>query len=225
MGDRGLTIAIDGVVGSGKTATAKLVAAGLGYRHLDTGAMYRAVTLAAARAGVAPEDSAGLAALLAGLEIGLEPQDRGGRVQLNGEDVTDAIRLPEVSRRVGAYADVPLVRRDLVVRQQRLGAHGGVVAEGRDIGTVVFPGAELKVRMVADLGERARRRHHELTAKGVTQSLEAVTEDIRQRDQEDAERDYGAAGQPADLVVLDTTDLTLEGQVERIIALARERGA
>jgi cytidylate kinase len=225
MAERGLTIAIDGVVGSGKTATARLVAAGLRYRHLDTGAMYRAVTLAATRAGVAPEESAGLASLLAGLEIELEPQDRGGRVRLNGEDVTEAIRRPEISRRVGAYADLPLVRRDLVARQQRLGAGGGVVAEGRDIATVVFPAAELKVRMIADLDERARRRHRELAAKGVAQSLEAVTEDIRQRDQEDAERDYGAAGPPADLVVLDTTDLTLEGQVERIIALARERGA
>ncbi|MFA6108104.1 MAG: (d)CMP kinase [Candidatus Latescibacterota bacterium] len=225
MGERGLTIAIDGVVGSGKTVTAQLVAAGLGYRHLDTGAMYRAVTLAAIRAGVAPEPGAELTGLLAGLEIELESQDRGGRVQLNGEDVTEAIRLPEISRRVGAYADLPLVRRDLVARQQRLGAGGGVVAEGRDIATVVFPGAELKVRMVADLATRARRRHGELAAKGLAVSLGEVAEDIRRRDDEDAARDYGAAGPPTDLVVLDTTDLTLEGQVERIIALARERGA
>lgn len=225
MGKRGLTIAIDGVVGSGKTATAQLVAAGLGYRHLDTGAMYRAVTLAATRAGVAPEPGAELTGLLAGLEIELEPRDRGGRVKVNGEDATDAIRLPEISRQVGAYADLAVVRRDLVARQQRLGAGGGVVAEGRDIATVVFPAAELKVRMVADLATRARRRHRELTAKGVEQPLAVVTEEIRQRDQEDAERDYGSTGPPADLVIIDTTDLTLEGQVERIIALARERGA
>jgi cytidylate kinase len=225
MGEPGLTIAIDGVVGSGKTATARQVAAALGYCHLDTGAMYRAVALAAVRAGIAPGDTGALATLVANLRLEFGPGAAGTRVSLDGNDVTDEIRLPEISRRVGAYADVPLVRRALVARQQEMGRQGGVVAEGRDVGTVVFPQAELKVLMLADLAVRARRRQAELAAKGVDVQLEALTQDIARRDQEDAERDYGSAGRPADLVVIDTTDLTLQGQVDAIVALARARGA
>ncbi len=225
MAEPRLTIAIDGVVGSGKTATARQVAAALGYRHLDTGAMYRAVALAAMRAGIAPGDTGALATLVASLRLEFGPGATGNRVSLDGNDVTDDIRLPEISRRVGAYADVPLVRRALVTRQQELGRLGGVVAEGRDVGTVVFPRAELKVLMVADLAVRARRRQAELAAKGVTIDLDVLTQDIARRDQEDAERDYGGTGRPADLVVIDTTDLTLQGQVDAIVALARARGA
>ena len=224
-GSRGLTIAIDGLVGSGKTATARLVAEKLGYRHLDTGAMYRAVTLTAMRRGVAAENSQQLASLLAEIDIALEPRQHGGRVLLDGEDVSDAIRRPEVTRQIGPYADAPLVRRALVAQQQRMGAEGGVVAEGRDTGTVVFPDADLRIRMVAALQERARRRHRELIAKGVSVSLEEVTTDIRQRDREDAERDYGASGPPQDCVEVDTTGMTLEEQVDHIVALARRRGA
>ena len=224
-GTRGLTIAIDGLVGSGKTATARLVAEKLGYRHLDTGAMYRAVTLAAARRNVAADDLQKLASLLAEIDIALESRQRGGRVLLDGEDVSDAIRRPEVTRRIGPYADAPLVRRALVAQQQRMGAQGGVVAEGRDTGTVVFPDADLKIRMVAALAERARRRYRELIAKGVSISLEEVTADIRRRDCEDAERDYGDSGPPEDSVEVDTTGMTLEEQVDHIVALARRRGA
>jgi CMP/dCMP kinase len=218
----GLIIAIDGVVGAGKTATARLVAARLGYRHLDTGAMYRALALAAMRRGIAASDTAALASLLAETEIALAPQDQGGRILLNGEDVSDAIRRPDVTRRVGAYADVPLVRQALVAQQQRLGAEGGVVAEGRDIGTVVFPAAELKIRMVAALEERARRRYRELIAKGVSISLEEVAADIQRRDREDAARDYGAGTDAVETVVLDTTGMTLQEQVDRVVALARQ---
>ena len=235
----GLIIAIDGVVGSGKTATARLVAEKLGYRHLDTGAMYRAVTLAATRSKVAATDTEELASLLATVEISLplraaegrlphvggESPRSGDRVLLNGEDVTEAIRRPEVTRQIGAYADLPLVRRALVAQQQQMGAEGGVVAEGRDTGTVVFPDAEFKVRMVAALTERARRRHRELIAKGVSLSFDEVLADVGKRDIEDAQRDYGVAGIPADSVEVDTTDMTLEQQVDHIVDLARQRGA
>ncbi len=231
----GLIIAIDGVVGSGKTATARLVAEKLGYRHLDTGAMYRAVTLAATRRQIVAADTKELASLLAAVEISLLPPSAGGqlpiseglpgRVLLNGEDVTEAIRRPEVTRQIGAYADLPLVRRALVAQQQQMGVEGGVVAEGRDTGTVVFPDAELKVRMVAALAERARRRHRELIAKGVSLSLNEVVADVGKRDREDAQRDYGVAGIPADSVEVDTTDMTLEQQVDHIVDLARQRGA
>ena len=224
----GLIIAIDGVVGSGKTATARLVAEKLEYRHLDTGAMYRAVTLAANRRGVAATDTEELANLLATVEISLPlrtAEGLPGRVLLNDEDVTEAIRRPEVTRQIGAYADLPLVRRALIAQQQQMGVEGGVVAEGRDTGTVVFPDAELKVRMVAALAERARRRHRELIAKGVSLSFDEVLADVDRRDREDAQRDYGVDGIPADSVEVDTTDMTLEQQVDHIVDLARQRGA
>lgn len=216
MSRRGLIIAIDGVVGAGKTATAKRVAAELGYRHLDTGAMYRAVTLAAQRAGIGPQEDA-LEGLLAALRIELQPD---GAVLLDGEDVRDAIRDPEISRRVGSYADRPPVRRALVDQQRAMGRDGGVVGEGRDVGSVVFPEADLKVLLTAELSERTRRRYDELRRKGVETTAAEVEADIRRRDAEDARRDYGAPP-PADLRRLDTTDLTLDGQVGQVVEWAR----
>lgn len=225
MGVRALVIAIDGVVGSGKSTTARLVAEKLGYRHLDTGAMYRTVALAAGRDGVSPDDGPALEQLLKRVEIDLLPLHKGGSVLLNGEDVSEEIRRPEIARVVGSFADRPMVRRDLVARQQDLGQRGGVVAEGRDMGSVVFPAAELKIRMVADLEERARRRHGELSAKGSSITYEQVRADIEARDREDAERDYGATGSAAECVEIDTTGMTLEEQVDKVVSLARQRGA
>ncbi|MCC7264959.1 MAG: (d)CMP kinase [Candidatus Latescibacteria bacterium] len=218
----GIVIAIDGVVSAGKSTTARLLARHLGYRHLDTGAMYRTLTLAAQRAQVAPVADAALEALLQRIRIDLEPD---GRVLLDGEEVGEAIRQPRISRAVGAYADLPLVRRAMVAQQQRLGAAGGVVAEGRDMASVVFPQAQLKVRLVADLEVRARRRHRELETKGVAITLEEVRADIRRRDQEDLERDYGASGPPAGVIEVDTTTMSIDEQVAHLAALARQRGA
>ena len=223
MPGRGIIIAIDGIVGAGKTTTARLVAAELGYRHLDTGAMYRALTLTALRRGIPPEDRAALAGLVRRLGIVLE--EGGRRIWCDGEEVTEAIRQPEVARKVGAYADVPLVRQALVRQQQELGAEGGIVAEGRDTSTVVFPDAQLKIRLVAALEERACRRYRELTAKGVSTSLEQVTADIRARDQEDARREYGVKCQPPEVLELDTTGMTIKEQVSHIVSWARQRGA
>ena len=223
MKRRRIVIAIDGTIGTGKTTTARQVAERLGYRHLDTGAMYRAVTLAATRRGVSPEDAAALEDLLATSTLDLN--SGRGRVLLNGQDISDAIRRPEITRRASAYADVPLVRRALVVQQQRWGQGGGVVAEGRDIAAVVFPAAELKIALVADFSERARRRHRELTANGVGITLEQVRSDIQTRDQEDAARDYGGTSAAAEIVEIDTTRMTLAEQVECVVALARQRGA
>lgn len=214
-----LIIAIDGVVGAGKTTTAKRVAAALGYRHIDTGAMYRAVTLAATRRDIAADDHTALAPLLEALRIQLEPD---GRVLLDGEDVSQAIRRPEITRLVAPYADQPLVRRALVTQQQRLGREGGVVGEGRDVGSVVFPQADLKIHLTADLAERVRRRHAELAAKGVDTTPQRVEADIRQRDASDAARDYGAPPDP-DTLQLDTTDLSIDQQVARIVAWARQK--
>lgn len=223
MKRRGLVIAIDGTIGTGKTITARQVAGRLGYRALDTGAMYRAVALAATRRGIPPEDSAALADLLATSTLDLDSDQ--GRVLLDGQDVSEAIRQPEITRRVSAYADVPLVRRALIAQQQRWGQEGGVVAEGRDMAAVVFPDAELKIALVADLDERVRRRHRELTAQGVRITLDQVRSDVQARDQEDAARDYGGTSAAAEIIEIDTTRMTLPDQVDCVVALARQRGA
>lgn len=221
----GIIVAIDGVIGAGKSTAARGVAAALGYRHLDTGAMYRTVALAATRRGISPAAVDELQALVTSLRIELQSEATGGGICVDGEDVSAAIRSPEVSRAVGAYADVPVVRRALVERQQALGARGGVVAEGRDITTVVFPQAELKIRMVADLDERASRRHREFVDQGVDITLARVREDIRRRDREDAIRDYGVDGASTDAVEVDTDGLSAADVVAHIVALARARGA
>tara|TARA_Y100001978_G_scaffold193467_1_gene199593 strand:- start:7350 stop:8024 length:675 start_codon:yes stop_codon:yes gene_type:complete len=220
-----IVIAIDGVVGSGKSTTARLVAETLGYRHLDTGAMYRAVALAARRQGIESEDERALADLLPTLHIDLLPSDQGASVILNGEDVSEEIRRPETTRCVGRFADRPIVRRALVTRQQTLGARGGVVAEGRDMGLVVFPNAELKVRMVANLDVRTQRRLDELVAKGIATCFDEVRTDIAERDREDAQRDYGGDGVAADYLDVDTTNMNLAQQVATVVDLARQRGA
>ncbi len=220
-----IVIAIDGVVGSGKSTTARLVAETLGYRHLDTGAMYRAVALAARRQGIESEDERALADLLPTLHIDLLPSDQGASVILNGEDVSEEIRRPETTRCVGRFADRPIVRRALVTRQQTLGARGGVVAEGRDMGLVVFPNAELKVRMVANLDVRTQRRLDELVAKGIGTCFDEVRTDIAERDREDAQRDYGGDGVAADYLDVDTTNMNLAQQVATVVDLARQRGA
>lgn len=220
-----IVIAIDGVVGSGKSTTARLVAETLGYRHLDTGAMYRAVALAARRQGIESEDERALADLLPTLHIDLLPSDQGASVMLNGEDVSEEIRRPETARCVGRFADRPIVRRALVTRQQTLGARGGVVAEGRDMGLVVFPNAELKVRMVANLDVRTQRRLDELVAKGIDTCFDEVRTDIAERDREDAQRDYGGDGVAADYLDVDTTNMNLAQQVATVVDLARQRGA
>jgi len=221
----GLIIAIDGVIGAGKSSTARGVAAALAYRHLDTGAMYRAFALAAMRRSIEARDSEGVAQLLVQLDLTIDIRDGEQRVLLDGEDVSDEIRRPEVAREVGAFADVTLVRLALIERQRSLGSRGGVVADGRDAGSVVFPDADLKVRMTADLDERARRRYRELIEKGVSTSLEQVAADIRRRDREDEARDYGARHDPAETLELDTTELTVSQQIDGIVSWARQRGA
>ncbi len=221
----GLIIAIDGVIGAGKSSTARGVAAALGYRHLDTGAMYRAFALAAMRGSIEARDSDGVAQLLVQLDLTIDIRDGEQRVLLDGEDVSDEIRRPEVAREVGAFADVTLVRLALIERQRSLGSRGGVVADGRDAGSVVFPDADLKVRMTADLDDRARRRYRELIEKGVSTSLEQVAADIRRRDQEDEARDYGARHDPPEPLERDPTELTAPQQIDGIGFWARQRGA
>jgi cytidylate kinase len=218
---RGITITIDGTAGSGKSTTAREVAKRLGYIYLDTGAMYRAVTLAALRAKVDPDNAASLAQLMGETEVRVDGENR---VWLNGEDVTRQIRDPQVDDLVSIISAIPLVRAKLVALQRKIGEEGGLVCEGRDIGTVVFPEAELKIYMDADLSERARRRQKELEEKNVSLSQREVMEALLNRDKIDGSRSHSPLRVPQDAVLIDTTGLTKEEEIERVLEEARKRG-
>ncbi|MGD9737220.1 MAG: (d)CMP kinase [Solirubrobacterales bacterium] len=210
-----MVIAIDGPAGAGKSSVAREVAAALGFTFLDSGAMYRCVALAALAAGADPDDGAAVTALAAGLEIGFE----GDRVLLGDRDVSAEIRTPEVTAAASRVSVHPGVREAMVARQRALIAAGRYVAEGRDIGTVVSPGAPLKVFLTASDEERARRR-----AAQSGEAVEAVLAAQRDRDDRDREREHGALRAAADAVEVDTTALTQDEVVARVVALARERG-
>jgi cytidylate kinase len=210
-----MVIAIDGPAGAGKSTVARGVAAALGFTYLDSGAMYRSVALVALRAGVDLADGPALGELARGLEITF---DRG-RVLLDGEDVTTEIRTPEVSEAASRVSVHPEVRAAMVERQRALVESGRYVAEGRDIGTVVSPDSPLKVYLVAGEAERARRRAAE-TGETEADVLAALSA----RDARDSEREHGAMRAAADAVELDTTGSTAAEVVDRVVALARERG-
>ena len=207
-----MIVAIDGPAGSGKSTVARALAERLGFRHLDTGAMYRALTWLALRDGVAIDDGDGLARLAQEHAVSF---DVDGRVEIAGEDVSLRIREPEIDRRVPVVARHPAVREVMRERQRALGSEGNAVIEGRDIGSVVAPGAEVKVFLVADEEERARRRGSERPGA----DAEALAADLRARDERDA-----INTQPADdAVLLDTTDLDVDEVVERIVELVESR--
>ena len=221
LGSRKLTIAIDGTIGAGKSTVARTVAQRLGYIHIDTGAMYRAVTLRALEEGVDTSDEDAVAKLAEEARIQFIRRDGDLRILIEGRDVSEQIRMPEVTNRVAPVADMPSVRRILVARQREMGREGGVVMDGRDIGTVVFPEADLKVALTAELSERTRRRHAEMMSKGVEVSLTVLEADIRERDRRDAERDYGAIADAREAIAIDTTRMAVEDVVERVVWLAR----
>jgi len=222
IGKRPIIIAIDGPAASGKSTTARILAGKLGYTYIDTGAMYRSVTLKVLRSGLLDalrEDTGRVSALLDGLQI----EFRGDRVFLDGEDVSAAIRENTVSREVSFVSSLKPVRDRLLVLQQKMGAARGVVMDGRDIGTVVFPEAELKIFLVADPRERAKRRHAELSLKGgnsAVPTVEELEEEIRQRDRDDEQRTHAPLKRHPDAVVVDTSCLTIEQQVARVYDLA-----
>jgi CMP/dCMP kinase len=218
-----LIIAIDGPVGSGKSTVARRVADLLGYTHLDSGAMYRAVAWKALRAGVPLDSPAELENLAGAVRIDLLP--RGGRlhVLLDGEDITDQIRTSDVSYAASVVAAVPGVRRPLVSEQRRAGAQGGVVMEGRDIGTVVFPHAGLKIYLDASPEVRAERRLKELREKGEASTLTQVLADVHERDRRDREREASPLVRAADAVVVDNTAMDAEETARVIALLAQEK--
>ena len=219
MKPRGLVVAIDGPSGAGKSTAGRALAARLGYTFIDTGAMYRALALKAARTGIDPDDGAALAALLHGARI--ELHDGGRRVLLDGEDVTEAVRTRETSALASRVSVHPAVRREMVARQRALGEQGGVVLDGRDIGTAVFPDADVKFYVDADPRQRAERRQAELAAAGRAADLDAIEREIRERDLGDMTRADSPLVRAAAALVLDTTALTPEQVLERMLAAVR----
>lgn len=217
-----LVIAIDGPVGSGKSTAARRVAELLGYTYIDTGAMYRAVALKALRANIPMDATEKLVALAASARIDLRPQDGVERVMLDGEDVTAAIRTPEVSQAASKVAVIEGLRHVLVAEQRRAGARGGVVMEGRDIGSVVFPDAQLKVFLTASDEVRARRRWREHQQEGEAIDLARTLEEIRERDRRDAGREHSPLVRAEGAVFVDSTAMDSQ-EVARLIAmLARQ---
>ncbi len=213
-------IALDGPSGVGKSTTAKAVATRLGWDYLDTGAMYRSVALAALRAKLTFADPAVLEALLPGLEL----SQGDGRFSLNGEDVSEAIRAPEVTALVSPLSADPRVRETLVAQQRRIGERGRFVVDGRDIGTVVFPGACCKVFLTATVAARAHRRFLELQAKGLPASESEVARDLAARDLNDSTRAVAPLKKADDAWELDSSGLTVDEVVDAIVAHHQTHG-
>jgi cytidylate kinase len=226
MAARKLIIAIDGPVGSGKSTLARRVAALMGYTYIDTGAMYRSVALKAQRRGVALEASGELASLASETRIDLRQQNPAAegpqQVLLDGEDVTALIRSPEVAQAASRVALVAGVRKVLVAEQRRAGELGGVVMEGRDIGSVVFPDAQLKIFLTASPEIRAQRRWREHQQKGDAIDLERTLEEVHERDQRDRERASSPLVRAKDAVVVDSTAMEAE-EVARLVVLLANR--
>ncbi len=214
---RKLTIAIDGPAGAGKSTLAKLVAKRLGYSYLESGLLYRALTHEALRKGIDLEDGKTLIGLASEIKIEIKELDGEWRIFLNGEDVSEKIKTPEVDEKVAQIGRIKGVRKEFLKFQRRMARRGGIVVEGRDIGTVVFPQADKKFYIDASLEERAKRKCKELKEKGYEVPLSKVLEETRERDLADMTRKAGPLKKAADAVRIDTTDLTIEEEVEAVL--------
>lgn len=220
---QGFIVTIDGPAASGKSTTARLVARELGWLYLDSGAMYRALTVKVLREKVSLDDIEKIGRLAEKTEIELVPSDDGVRVFLDGEDVTLDIRQPNVDRAVGPVCEVARVRRVMVSLQRKMGEGGNVVAEGRDMGTVVFPDADLKFFMKASLEERAKRRKRDMTQQGIDVSMERLMEEIERRDRRDSSRQNSPLVRAEDALLVETTRLDVKGQVAFVIDRIRQK--
>ncbi|PFV74174.1 cytidylate kinase [Bacillus sp. AFS059628] len=217
--DKQISIAIDGPAAAGKSTVAKVVAKKLSYVYIDTGAMYRTITYAALEQKVDIENEQQLMEVVKNVKIEFQQGEDTQLVFLNGQDVSEVIRTPEVTNRVSIVAKHRLVREEMVRRQQELAEKGGVVMDGRDIGTHVLPDAEVKIFMLASVEERAERRHLENMNKGFDSNLEQLKEEIAQRDKLDSEREVSPLKKADDALELDTTSLSIEEVVQKIMSI------
>ena len=215
-----ICIAIDGPAGAGKTTIAREVARRLGLKYVDTGAMYRAVAWKSLKEGIPLSNEAAIVEMAGKMNIDFRPGD--GRIFVDGADVSEAIRTPEATRLSSPVSAISGVRRVLVAQQKKLAGDGGVVMEGRDIGSVVLPNAELKVFLTASVDERARRRYLEMQTANMDVDIETLKKDIEERDIRDSTRSDSPLTQVPDAVVIDTDNLTIEEVIERVIALTRD---
>jgi len=220
-----LIIAIDGPVGSGKSTLARRVAALLGYTYIDTGAMYRSVALKALQRQISLDDTAQLTSLARETRIDLRAEDATQRVFLDGEDVTVAIRTPEVAQAASKIAVVPELRKVLVAEQRRAGERGAVVMEGRDIGSVVFPDAQLKIFLTASPEVRAERRWREHQQKGDAIDIDRTLEEVRERDRRDRERSASPLVRAPEAILVDSTAMEPDEVARLVVLLADERGS
>ena len=218
-----IQIAIDGPAGAGKSTIAKIVAENLEFTYIDTGAMYRAVTYKAMQAGIQLEDAVALETMLRTTEIKLQPSNEGQLVFVDDENVSGPIRSNEVTANVSQVAAHANIREILVAMQKQLAEEGGVVMDGRDIGTHVLPNAELKIFMSASVEERARRRHLDNEKRGIPSAIEKLKEEIALRDKLDSEREASPLIQAEDALFLDTTKLSIDEAATTILNLAKEK--
>ena len=219
-----MQIAIDGPSGAGKSSVAKTIAAKLGIVYVDTGALYRTVGFFVRGRGIAREDAAGIVACLPHISIEVRYENGAQHVYLNGEDLGDRIREPEISMYASAVSAVPAVRAFLLDTQRDIAAKNSVIMDGRDIGTVILPNADVKVFLTASDEARAKRRTLELQAKGLTVNFEDVLREMRERDDNDRNREVAPAVAAPDAVLLDNSGMTIEETADAVIALAKKAG-
>ncbi len=218
----GLVIAIDGPSGAGKSTTARLLAERLGYIYIDTGAMYRAIGWKAKQEGIDPKNEEKLAGLCGRTQVTIKKDNSDPRFYVDGHDVSGEIRTPEMGMMASAVSKSPSVRAGLLTLQRDLGRTGGVVMDGRDIGTVVFPDADVKFFLDASAEERGRRRYQELTAKGMDVDLARITQEIRERDQQDSTRSLAPLRKADDAFLIDSTDLNISEVLDAMLATIKK---